>query len=170
MAEGVESIKINLDNLCIDGDKKVMTGHSLSRAEGGSLMKNIGKDFNEYFRTNVNMGSLTDYILIRNVYKSVYEKIKNVLQGPNDTVIKEIKQFHICGMPMIGKTHFLYYVLAWLPVDFPELPGIATLGVLPGASSDMEFFNELKCVRTSTSTGDEKKVTTTLEIAEVTHN
>ena len=129
--EGAESIKIDLDNLCIDGDKKVMT---------------IGKDFNEYFRTNVNMGSLMDYIFIRNVYKSVYEKIKNILQGPNDTLIKEIKQFHICGTPMIGKTHFLYYVLAQLPVDFPELPGIATLGVLPGASSDMEFFNELKCM------------------------
>ena len=49
---------------------------------------------------------------------------------------------------MIGKTHFLYYVLAWLPVDFPDLPGIATLGVLPGTSSDMEWFNELKCVKT----------------------
>ena len=91
------------------------------------------------------MGSLTHYIFIRNVFKSVYEKIKNILEDPNDT---HTKQFHICGMPMIGKTHFLYYVLAWLPVDFPELPGIATLGVLSGASksSDMEFFNELKCM------------------------
>ena len=167
---GAESVKIDLDNLCIDGDKKVMTGHSLSKAEGGSLMKNIGKDFNEYFRTNVSMDSLMDYIFIRKVYKSVYEKIKNILQGPNDTLIKEIKQFHICGMPMIGKTHFLYYVLARLLVDFPELPGIATLGVLPGASSDMEFFNELKCVETTTGTGDEKKVRITLEIAEVAHN
>ena len=106
------------------------------------------------------------------MYKSVYEKIKNILEGPNDTHTKGIKQFHICGMPMIGKTHFLYYVLARLLVDFPELPGIATLGVLPGASesSDMEFFKELKCVRTTTGTGDEKKVTTTLEIAEVAHN
>ena len=40
-------------------------------------MKNIGKDFNKYFRTNVNMGSLTEHIFIRNVYKSVYEEIKN---------------------------------------------------------------------------------------------
>ena len=73
---------------------------------------------------------------------------------------------------MIGKTHCFYYVLAWLPVDFPELPGIATLGVLPGGSesSDMEWFNELKCVQKTTGTGDEKKVTNTLEIAEVTHN
>ena len=168
--EGAESVKIDLDNLCIDGDKKVMTGHSLSKAEGGSLMKNIGKDFNKYFRTNVNMGSLTDYNFIRNMYKSVYEKIKNILQGPSDTCIKGIKQFHICGTPIIGKTHFLYYVLAWLPVDFLELPGIATLGVLPGVSSDMEFFNELKCMRTTTGTCDEKKVRTTLEIAEVAHN
>ena len=125
----MESVKIDLDNLCIDDDKKVLPGHSLSEAEGGSLMKNIGKDFNEYFRTNVNMGSLMDYIFIRNIYKSVYEKIKNILEGPNDTCTKGIKQFHICGMPMIGKTHFLYYVLTWLPVDFPELPGISTLGI-----------------------------------------
>ena len=75
MAEGgVESVKIDPDNLCIDRDmKKVITGHSLSNEEGGSLMKNIGKDFNEYFRTNVNMGRLTDYIFIRNVYKSVWK-------------------------------------------------------------------------------------------------
>ena len=71
---------------------------------------------------------------------------------------------------MIGKTHFLYYVLTRLPVDFPELPGIATLGVLPGTSSDFEWFNDLKCMQTTTSTGDEKKVRTTLEIAEVAHN
>ena len=61
MAEGgAESIKIDLDNLCIDDNKKVLPGHSLSEAESGNLMKNIGKDFNKYFRTNVNMGSLTD--------------------------------------------------------------------------------------------------------------
>ena len=164
MAEGgAESVKIDLHNLCIDDDKNVLPGHSLSEAEGGSLMKNIVKNFNEYFRTNVNMGTLTDYIFIRKVYKSVYEKIENILEDPKDTCTKQIL---ICGMPMIGKTHFLYYVLAWLPIDFPELPGIATLGVLPGASesSDMEFFNELKCLRTTTSTGDEKKVTTTLKI------
>ena len=65
MAEGgAESIKIDLDNLCIDDDK-VLPGHSLSEAEGGSLIKNIGKDFNEYFRTNVNMGSLMDYIFYK---------------------------------------------------------------------------------------------------------
>ena len=68
---------------------------------------------------------------------------------------------------MIGKTHFLYYVLVRLLVNFPELPGIATLGVLPGTSSDMEWFNELKCVQT---TDAEKKVKNTLDIAEVTHN
>ena len=87
----------------------------------------------------------------------MYKKIKNSLEGPNETCTKGIKQFHICGMPMIGKTHFLYYVLAWLPVDFLELPGIGTLGVLPGASesSHMEFFNELKCMQKTTSTGDE---------------
>ena len=152
----MESVKIDLDNLCIDHDKKkVITGHSLSKAEGGSLMKNIGKDFNEYFRTNVNMGSLTEYIFIRNVYKSVYEENKNILQGLNNTLIQEKKQFHICGMPMIGKTHFLYYVLTWLLVDFPELPGIANLGVLPGTSSDMEWFNDIKCMRTTTGTGDD---------------
>ena len=50
------------------------------------------------------------------------------------------------------------------------MPGIATLGVLPGTSSDMEWFNDIKCVQTTTSTGDEKKVTTTLKIAEVAHN
>ena len=75
------------------------------------------------------------------MYKGVYEEIKNSLQGPNDKLIQEKKQFHICGMPMIGKTHFLYYVLAWLQVDFPDLPGLANLGVLPGTSSDMEWFN-----------------------------
>ena len=47
---------------------------------------------------------------------------------------------------MIGKTHFLYYVLVQLPVDFPDLPDISTLGVIPGTSSQMEWFNELKCV------------------------
>ena len=54
---------MQLDNLCIDPDtKEVLTGHSLSNAEGRSLMKNIGKEFNDYLRTNVNIGSLTDYI------------------------------------------------------------------------------------------------------------
>ena len=169
---GSEAVKIDLDNLCIDDDKNVLHGCSLSEAEGGSLMKNIEKEFNEYFRTNVNMGSLTEYIFIRKAYKSVYEKIKTSLEGQNETGTKGKKQFHICGTPMIGKTHFLYYVLAWLPVDFLELPGIATLGVLPGGSesSDMEWFSELKCVQTTTSTGDEKKVTNTLKIAAVTHN
>ena len=173
MAEGgSEAIKIDLDNLCIGDDKNVLHGHSLSEAEDGSLMKNIGKEFNEYFRTNVNMGSLTEYIFISKAYKSVYEKNKTSLEGQNETGTKGKKQFHICGMPMIGKTHFLYYVLAWLPVDFPELPGIATLGVLPGGSesSDMEWFNELKYMQKTTGTGDEKKVTNTLEIAEVAHN
>ena len=68
---------------------------------------------------------------------------------------------------MIGKTHFLYYVLTWLPVDFPDLPGIATLGVLPGTSSDMEWFNELKCVKTSDANN---KVQHTLNMAELAHN
>ena len=89
MAEGgLESIKIDLDNVCIDDDKNILNGHSLSKAEGGILMKNIGKEFNEYFRTNVNMGSLTEYIFIRKAYKSVYEKIKNSLEGPNETGTK----------------------------------------------------------------------------------
>ena len=66
----------------------------------------------------------------------------------------------------------LYYVLTRLPVDFPELPSIATLGVLPGGSksSDMEWLNEIKCMQKTTGTGDEKKVTNMLEIAEVAHN
>ena len=135
-------------------------------------MKNIGKEFNDYCKTNVNMGSLKEYIFIRKAYKNVYEKIKTSLEAQNQAGTKGKKQFHICGMPRIGKTHFLYYVLAWLPVDFPELPGIATLGVFPGGSDsrDMEWFNELKCVKETTGTGDEKKVTNTLQIAEVTHN
>ena len=173
MAEGgLEAVKIDLDELCIDHYKNILHGHSLSEAEGGSLMKNIGKEFNDYFRTNVNMGSLMEYIFIRKAYKSVYEKIKTSLEAQNQAGTKGKKQFHICGMPMIGKTHFFYYVLARLPVDFPELPGIATLGVLPGGSksSDMEWFNELKCVQQTTGAGDEKKVTNMLEIAEVTHN
>ena len=119
MAEWVESVTIHLDNLCIDPDtKNVLTGQSLSEAEGGSLMKNIGEEFNEYLRTNVNIGSLTDLIFIKKVYKSVYEKVKSNLQDSNVKLINEKKQFHICRMPMIGKTHFLYDVLAWLPVDF----------------------------------------------------
>ena len=68
---------------------------------------------------------------------------------------------------MIGKTHFLYYVLTWLLVDFSDLPGIATLGVLPGTSSDMEWFNELKCVKTSDANN---KVQHTLHMAKVAHN
>ena len=71
--------------------KAVLTGHSLSEAQDGSLMKNIGKEFNEYLRTNVNIGSLMDYIFIRNVYKSVYEKGKSHLQGVNGTLINEKK-------------------------------------------------------------------------------
>ena len=48
MAEGGwEAVKIDLDELCIDHDKNVLHGHSLSEAEGGSLMKNIGKEFND---------------------------------------------------------------------------------------------------------------------------
>ena len=148
-AGGVQSVKIQLDNLCIDHHRKtVLTGHSLSEAEGGSLMKNLGKEFKDYLKTNVNISSLMDYIFIRKVYKTVYEKLKSHLQDLDRKLINEKKQFHICGMPMIGKTHFLYYVLTWLPVDFLELSGIATLGVIPGTSSQMEWFNELKCMRT----------------------
>ena len=68
---------------------------------------------------------------------------------------------------MIGKIHFLYYVLTQLPVDFLDLPGIATLAVLPETSSDMEWFNELKCVETSDANN---KVQHTLDVAELTHN
>ena len=68
---------------------------------------------------------------------------------------------------MIGKTHFLYYVLTQLPVDFPDLPGTATLGVHPGTSSDMKWFNELKCVKTSDGNN---KVQHMLDMAEVAHN
>ena len=169
---GAETVKINLDELCIDHDKNVLRGCSVGEAEGGSLMKNIGKEFNDYFRTNVNMGSLTEYIFIRKANKTVYEKIKTSLEAQNKDGTKGKKKFHICGTPMIGKTHFLYYVLTWLPVDFPELPGIATLGVFPGGSEsgDMEWFNDLKCMHETTGTGDEKKVTTTLKIVEVAHN
>ena len=146
-AVGVQSVKIQLDNLCIDHHSKaVLFGNSLSEAEDGSLMKNIGKKFKDYLKTNVNTSSLTDYIFIRNVYKTVYEKVKSHLHNLDSKLINEKKQFHICGMPMIGKTHFLYYVLTWLPVDFPDLPGIATLGVILGISSQMEWFNELKCM------------------------
>ena len=108
---GSEAVKIDLDELCIDHDKNILHGHSLSKAEGGSLMKNIGKEFNDYFRTNVNMGSLTEYIFIRKAYKSVYEKIKTSLEAQNQAGTKGKKQFHIYGMPMIGKTHFFYYFL-----------------------------------------------------------
>ena len=88
MAEPVESVTIELDNLCIHPrTKDVLTGQSLSNAEGGSLMKNIGKEFNKHLRTNVNIGSLTDYIFIRNVYKTVYEKVKSNLQDLNGKLI-----------------------------------------------------------------------------------
>ena len=50
---GSEAIKIDLDELCIDHDKNVLHGCSLSETEVGSLMKNIGKEFNDYFRTKV---------------------------------------------------------------------------------------------------------------------
>ena len=149
MADGVEAVpvvEIQLDDLCIDPDSKaVLAGHSLSEAEGGTLMKNIGKEFKDYLKTNVNSGSLMDYIFIRKVYKTVYEKLKSQLEDSDGNLTKEKKQFHICGMPMIGKTHFLYYVLTQLLVDFPDLPGIASLGVIPATSSHMEWFNELKC-------------------------
>ena len=93
MAEQGESVTIYLDNLCIDPHtKKVLTGQSLSKAEGGSLMKNIGKEFNEYLRTNVNIGSLTDHIFVRKVYKSVYEKVKSNLQDSNGKLINEKKK------------------------------------------------------------------------------
>ena len=96
-AGGVESVKIQLDNLCIDRHTKaVLTGPSLSKAEGGSLMKNIQKEFKDYLKTNVNIGSLMDYIFIRNVYKTVYEKVKSHLQDSNGKLINENKQFHIC--------------------------------------------------------------------------
>ena len=96
MAEQVESVKIQLDNLYIDPHtKEVLTGQSLRKAEGGNLMKNIGKEFNEYLRTNVNIGSLTDYIFIRKVYKSVYEKVKSNLQDSNGKLINEKKNSSI---------------------------------------------------------------------------
>ena len=88
----MESVTIQLDNLCIDPHtKEVLTGQSLSEAEGGSLMKNIGKEFNEYLRTNVNISSLMDYIFIRKVYKTVYEKMKSNLQDLNGKLINEKK-------------------------------------------------------------------------------
>ena len=167
MAEAVPSVKI-LADLCIDPHSKaVLPGHSLSEAEGGSLMKNIGKEFQDFLKTNVNISSLTDYIFIRKVYKTVYEKVKSHLQDSEGKLTKEKKQFHICGPPMIGKTHFLYYVLTQLTVDFPDLPGIATLGVIPGTPSQMEWFNELKCWRT---VDDNNKVHHTLDMAEFAHN
>ena len=43
---------------------------------------------------------------------------------------------------MIGKTHFLYYVLAWLPVDFPDLSGIALNGY--AIYSPIHFTQKIK--------------------------
>ena len=54
-------------------------------------MKNIGKEFNKYLRTNVNIGSWTDYIFIRKVYKTVNEKVKSNLQDLNGKLINEKK-------------------------------------------------------------------------------
>ena len=68
---------------------------------------------------------------------------------------------------MIGKTHFLYYVLALLLVDFRDLPGIATLGVIPGTSSHMEWFNELKYWQT---VDDDNKAHHRLDMAKLAHN
>ena len=83
-------VEIQLDNLCIDcHSKAVLTGHSLSEAEGGSLMKNIRKEFKDHLKTNVNIGSLTDYIFIRKVYKTVYEKLKSHLQDSDGRLTKE---------------------------------------------------------------------------------
>ena len=88
----MQSVTIQLDNLCIDRHtKEVLPGHSLSNAEGGSLMKNIGKEFKDYMKTNVNIGSLMDHIFIRNVYKTVYEKVKSHLQDSNSKLINEKK-------------------------------------------------------------------------------
>ena len=110
---------------------------------------------------------VTNIIYIRNVYKTIYEKLKSQLQNSNSTLTKDKKQFHICGMPMIGKTHFLYYAFAWLPVDFPDLPGNATVGVIPTKLSSSEWFNDVKCRQKEKDEGNYKHA---VKVAEVAHN
>ena len=125
MAEGGNTDKtvikeIPVDNLCLDANGGP-TDRKLSDAVGGSLMKNIGKNFHSYMRTNVNIDSMTDKIFIRDAYIGIYKKIKEKLEAEKNTGDPMPLLFHICGTPMIGKTHFLYYVLARLAVDIPAL-------------------------------------------------
>ena len=89
-AEAVPVVEIQLDHLCIDPDSKaVLASRSLSEAEGRTLMKNIRKKFKDYFKTNVNSGSLMDYIFISKVYKMVYEKLKSQLEDSDGNLTKK---------------------------------------------------------------------------------
>ena len=134
---------IPVDNLCLDANGGP-TDRKLSDAAPGSLMKNIGKDFHFYMRTNVNIESMTDNIFIRDAYIDIYKKIKEKIEavGKKDSLML----FHICGTPMIGKTHFLYYVLARLAVDIPSLPGFAVVSKIPTRIGSPVWWNILENV------------------------
>ena len=109
-------------------------------------MNNIGKHFHDYMRTNVNIGSMTDSIFIRDAYIGIYKKIKEQLEAHKNTGNPMPLLFHVCGTPMIGKTHFLYYVLAWLTVDIPDLPGFAVVSYIPTGHGSPVWWNVLENV------------------------
>ena len=87
----------------------------VDEAQAGDIIRNL--PFESYFKcvTNVTRNTLQEGIYVRQAYIDIYDKIKGRLRssmrGDED---RERAIIHICGTPMIGKTMFLYYVLARL--------------------------------------------------------
>ena len=130
-----------MKNIAAPGQPEYWSGYA-SEAKTGDIIRNI--PYESYYQcvTNVTRNTLQKGVYVRQAYIDIYHKIKGRLQPVlNADEDRERAIIHICGTPMIGKTMFLYYVLARLANDF-KIPGFVIVGIIPG---NKEVANSEKC-------------------------
>ena len=136
-----------MKNIAAPGQPEYWSGYA-SEAKTGDIIRNI--PYESYYQcvTNVTRHTLQKGVYVRQAYIDIYHKIKGRLQQVlNTDEDLERAIIHICGTPMIGKTMFLYYVLARLANDF-KIPGFVIVGIIPGnkevANSEKYYYSICK--------------------------
>ena len=115
-----------------------------SAAQAGDVIKNVPGLGYDYCITNLSVDTLQHGIYVRQSYIDIYDKIKTRIELVRRAKVPHLQRaiMHICGTPMIGKTMFLYYVLARLCEDF-DYPGFVIRGIIPGSGDNpaAEFYS-----------------------------
>lgn len=132
----------------------------LSAAPTGSLIKNYANKYQMYMTTNITKESMPKKMFVRDSYRVLYDEIKKRLtkgmedryeatkgteEEEADYVVSQVYSLiQICGTPNIGKTQFLYYVLARLCEDFNYLEGVCLLAEVPGGRHDTIYATKIQ--------------------------